>query len=52
MTPSVEVIMKIADVLEVSIDYLVGKTNLVIDKATLKRLKEINSLTEDKKSIY
>jgi transcriptional regulator with XRE-family HTH domain len=31
MTPSVEVIIKIADVLEVSIDYLVGKTNLKID---------------------
>jgi transcriptional regulator with XRE-family HTH domain len=49
MTPSVEVIMKIADSLEVSIDYLVGKTNLVIDKATLKRLEDINTLPEDKK---
>lgn len=49
MTPSIEVIMKIADTLEVSLDYLVGKTNLQIDKETLQRLEEIDSLEEDDK---
>jgi transcriptional regulator with XRE-family HTH domain len=49
MTPSVDVIIKISDILKVSIDYLVGKTNLVIDKETIKRLEEINSLSEEKK---
>jgi len=43
MTPSIDVIIKIADVLAVSIDYLVGKTNLILDKATLKQLEDINT---------
>ena len=50
MTPSIDVIMKIADKLVVSIDYLVGKTNLELDKTTLKRLEEISTLTEENKS--
>ncbi|OMP74659.1 hypothetical protein BW716_34215 [[Flexibacter] sp. ATCC 35208] len=33
--------------LAVSIDYLVGKTNLVLDKATLKQLEDINTLPEE-----
>jgi transcriptional regulator with XRE-family HTH domain len=41
MSPSIEVIIKIADVLEVSIDYLVGSTNIKLDKATQKRLQDI-----------
>jgi transcriptional regulator with XRE-family HTH domain len=40
MSPSIEVIIKIADVLEVSIDYLVGSTNIKLDKATQKRLQD------------
>ena len=47
MAPSIEVIMNIADALGVSIDYLVGKTNLELDRDTLTRLEEINSLSED-----
>jgi transcriptional regulator with XRE-family HTH domain len=47
MTPSIEVIMKIADALEISIDFLVGKTTLVLDKPTLTRLEEISKLTDD-----
>jgi transcriptional regulator with XRE-family HTH domain len=47
MTPSIEVIIKIADALEVSIDYLVGKTSMVLDKPTLNRLEEIGKLTDD-----
>ncbi len=50
ITPSVDVVAKIADVLEVSVDYLIGKTKLVIDKNTLNRLEEISNLSEDKKS--
>ena len=49
-TPSVDVVAKIADVLEVSVDYLIGKTKLVIDKNTLNRLEEISNLPEDKRS--
>ena len=49
MIPSIEVIMKIADILEVSIDYLVGKTNLELDKTTLKRLEDISTLSDENK---
>lgn len=50
MTPSIEVIIKIADILEVSIDYLVGKTNLELDSSTLKRLEDISTLSDENKS--
>ncbi len=50
MTPGVDVIIKIADALGISIDYLVGKTNLLLDQDTLKRLEEINALNDDAKT--
>ena len=50
MTPSIDVIMKISDTLGVSIDYLVGKTNLELDKSTLKRLEDISLLSDENKS--
>ena len=49
ITPSIEVIMKIANTLEVSIDFLVGKTTLELDKETLKRLKDIATLSDENK---
>lgn len=42
--PSVEVAAKIADVLEVSLDYLVGKTSVEVDAKTLRRLQDIQKL--------
>lgn len=42
--------MKIADAPGESIDYLVGKTNLILDKDTLKRLEDIDSLSDDAKN--
>ena len=51
--PSIEVVVKIADALGVSIDYLVGKTDVEIDQSTLQRLNEISKLPdESKKQIY
>jgi transcriptional regulator with XRE-family HTH domain len=50
MTPGVDVIIKISDALSISIDYLVGKTTLLLDQDTLKRLEEINALNEEAKS--
>lgn len=47
--PSIEVASKIADVLEVSIDFLLGKITTEIDKKTLKRLKDIEKLPEEDK---
>ena len=50
ITPSIEVIMKIADALDVSIDFLVGKTSLELDTNTLYRMEEISKLPTDKKN--
>ncbi len=51
--PSIEVIIRIADALNVSIDYLVGKTNLELDQDTLKRIQEVTSLPKEaKKQIF
>jgi len=50
--PSLEVAKKIADVLDVSLDYLVGSAvNARLDKKNLKRLEELELLGEDKKKI-
>lgn len=52
--PSVEVAKKIADVLEVSLDYLVDDAAAItLDKQTVKRLQDIEALPEeDRKNIY
>lgn len=48
--PSVEMAKKIADVFDVTLDYLVDeKTNPSFDKSTVKRLQEIELLNEDDK---
>ncbi|MEO9514047.1 MAG: helix-turn-helix transcriptional regulator [Flavobacteriaceae bacterium] len=53
MTPSIEVIMKIADALNVSIDFLVGKTDLELDTNVLKRVEEVSKLnSEEKEKIF
>ena len=48
--PSVEVVIKIADDLSVSLDFLVGKTSMEFDSDALKRLEEISALPDDEKS--
>jgi transcriptional regulator with XRE-family HTH domain len=51
--PSIEVIIKIADALKISIDFLVGKTDFELDQDTLKRIQEVANLPVDaKKQIY
>lgn len=47
--PSVEVVIKIADALGVSLDFLVGKTSMELDNSALKRLEEISSLPDEEK---
>lgn len=47
--PSIEVVIKIADMLDVSIDYLVGSTSLQMDKTTLNLLEDIFKLPENSK---
>ncbi|MBL4560327.1 MAG: helix-turn-helix transcriptional regulator [Labilibaculum sp.] len=48
--PSIDVIAKIADALEVSVDYLIGKTNLILDKETLHRIEDISKLKDENKN--
>jgi len=48
--PSIEVVVKIADTLEVSIDYLVGKSNVELDKTVLKKIQDIQKLNPDDKA--
>jgi transcriptional regulator with XRE-family HTH domain len=50
ITPSIEVVSKIADALEVSIDYLIGKTKMQLDKQAVKRREDISKLPEEIKS--
>ncbi len=54
MKPSIETAKKLADALEVSLDYLVGDGELMIlNKRTLKRLEDIENLPdEDRTHIF
>jgi transcriptional regulator with XRE-family HTH domain len=48
--PSVEVASKIAEVFQVTIDYLIGKDhNMAVDKKTLKRMQDIDKLDDNTK---
>ena len=49
ISPSVDVVAKIADALETSVDYLLGKTSLVIDKDTIRRFEDISKLNDENK---
>ncbi len=49
MKPSIETAKKLADALEISLDYLVGNTDVEIDKNTLDRIQEISKLSEENK---
>ena len=51
--PSIDVIIRIADALNVSIDYLVGKTSFELNQDMLKRFQEVSTLPDTaKKQIY
>lgn len=47
--PSIEVAIKIADTLEISLDFLVGKTSMELDNTVLKRIEELSKLPKDAK---
>jgi transcriptional regulator with XRE-family HTH domain len=50
MKPSIEAAAKIADILEVSLDYLVGKADEHLDKPTLTRILEVQKLPTEKRN--
>jgi len=44
---------KIADVLNVTVDYLLTGNNMMVDKKLLKRMEDIEALpTEEKEKVY
>jgi len=50
MMPSVEIATKIADALEVSLDFLVGKSSMTMkDESMLERLEDIAALPKPKR---
>ena len=51
--PTIEIARKIADILDVSLDYLTGKTDVEIDKTIQKRILEVSKFSnEDKEHIF
>jgi transcriptional regulator with XRE-family HTH domain len=52
ITPSIEVVSKIADALEVAVDYLIGKTEMELDKDTMRRFEDISTLSKRTKTLY
>ena len=53
MKPSIEVAAKMADYLEVSLDYLVGKTDIELDPKTLSRILEVSRFSEqDREHVF
>ena len=51
--PSIEVATKIANAMSVSLDYLVGNSDLQLDQVVIKRIEDIQKLKEeDKKHLF
>jgi transcriptional regulator with XRE-family HTH domain len=50
ITPSIDVIINVADALDVSIDFLVGKSKIGLDKQAIKRLEDISNLPDENKN--
>lgn len=47
--PSIEVAARIADILEVSLDFLIGKVTVEVDNQLLKRMIEIQQMEDNDK---
>lgn len=51
--PSIEIAAQIAEALEVSLDYLVGNSDLLLDKIIIKRIQDIQKLdTTDRGHLF
>ena len=49
-TPSVEIARKMAQALGVSLDYLVGNTDFLLDTDTIKKIQDIQKLPQEDKN--
>jgi hypothetical protein len=53
MKPSIEAAAKMADILNTSLDYLVGKTDLELDKSMIARIEEVTKMKPtDKEHVF
>lgn len=52
MKPSIEVASKMAELLDVSLDYLIGNTDMLIHSKVMNRIIEIQKLSADEKKLY
>ncbi len=53
MKPSIEAAAKMADILNVSLDYLVGKTDMELDSTMMKRIQLVSKLpAKEKECVY
>lgn len=51
--PTIEVATKLANALQVSLDYLVGNNSIELDNEMIKRIEQVSLMEdEDKKMIY
>jgi transcriptional regulator with XRE-family HTH domain len=48
--PSIEIAARIAEALEVSLDYLLGSTDLLLDKNIINRIQDIQKLDNENKT--
>lgn len=48
--PSIEVALRLSKILGVSLDYLVGKTELVLDEKIVKRIEDISKMPPEQQS--
>ena len=51
-TPSIEVGLKLAKILEVSLDYLTGNTDLELDQKTLQRIIDISKIPTNYRTFF
>lgn len=49
--PSIDIATKIADALDVSLDYLVGNTDTLLEKNLLKKITDIQKLPDNQKNV-
>jgi transcriptional regulator with XRE-family HTH domain len=53
MKPSIEVAARMAELLDASLDYLVGKTDILLDSKIMNRIIEIQKLSaEEQKTVF
>ena len=50
-TPSIDVVVKIANALETSVDYLTGKLSVNLDEDAIRRVEQITMLPPKEKNI-